>query len=228
MWVERVTLLPIGIANLFYNLSLFLLESLLFFIHWNLWRLRWLLLTHYLIGGPWIFSRLEGSRKSVRESGVSLEDLTYGETPFLTARELLLWARVTRDDTLLDVGSGTGRVVLFSSLYFGLKSVGVEILPTFVRVARLIARKLKNEKAEFIEGNFLHLDFSPFTIVYVAGTSFTLQTLKALKEKLKDLRSGARVISLSTPLRAPHLEVVGEKICSFSWGKTRVFLHKRA
>ena len=56
-------------------------------------------------------------------------DLTYGEIPFVSWREIILRANPKNGGVFFDLGSGSGRVVVASHLLFNFrKSVGVELL----------------------------------------------------------------------------------------------------
>jgi cyclopropane fatty-acyl-phospholipid synthase-like methyltransferase len=115
-------------------------------------------------------------------------------TPRKTVRKMLELAQVNSKDTVMDLGSGDGRIIVMAAKEFGARSIGIEADPGRVLWSRLVIRfhGLKN-RVEVIWGNFFH---QPFTVATVV-TIFQLGGVnERLKEKLlADLNPGSRVIS---------------------------------
>lgn len=220
--LELFSLFLIGIANLFYNYFLFFYESIYFYRSLALWKLRLFLFYYYMFPGPWILARLDKGKVKVPD-----EDLIYGETPFITVKKMLEWAGINKNDIFYDLGSGTGKVVLFVNIYFGINAVGIEILPSMVRLSKILKDKLKLKEVRFINGNFLEVDLRESSIVYVAGTAFCDSTIKQITEKFQELKKGTKIITLSYHIKAPYLRLIKEHRFYFSWGKSHVYLHER-
>jgi hypothetical protein len=109
---------------------------------------------------------------------------------------MLDMARVVPSDTVYDLGSGDGRIVVEAVRRYGAKAVGIEADPlrlTFSRFAILIFGV--RMRAKIVWSNFFHEDLANATVVTVFLTQGTNQKLKA---KLRsELRKGARVVSYS-------------------------------
>ena len=112
------------------------------------------------------------------------------------ARKMLKVAKVTEADTVIDMGSGDGRIVMLAAEEFGAKGIGIEVDPMRVLWSRIAIRRRKLKKrVKIVWGNFFKTNIAEATVVTVyQGTDIN----KRLKEKLKsDLAPGTRVISYS-------------------------------
>src|SRR5688572_13807904 len=93
-------------------------------------------------------------------------DVMYAPTPDQAVRDMLVMAKVGRDDVVYDLGCGDGRFVIAAARDFGARGVGIEIDPVLVREARANARKAGVEdKVEIRQGNMFEVDLSPATVV---------------------------------------------------------------
>ena len=63
------------------------------------------------------------------------EQWVYGEVTLEGCEELLGKLGVTRQSTFLDMGSGTGRIVLYAAYVHRIQSIGIELVPERHRVA---------------------------------------------------------------------------------------------
>jgi protein-L-isoaspartate O-methyltransferase len=154
----------------------------------------------------------------------------------------LAWASPC--DVLYDLGSGDGRVIVIAARDFCVrKSVGVEIDPALVEVARAKARmEGVEDRVEVIEGDFFTVTLSDATIVY-------LYLYKSVNERLRgklesELRPGTRVVALDFPvpgwlpvrvkrlrdesdiLRSIYLYIIG--ISDGRWGRRGVSLSEES
>jgi predicted RNA methylase len=115
-------------------------------------------------------------------------------TPKSVVGKMLKIAGLKRGETLYDLGSGDGRIVIKAAKDFGAVSVGIEANPFLVIWSRLKIKLLRLEKrAKIIWGNFFNLDLSAADVV----TIFLSQRANdELREKFsRELKSGARVVS---------------------------------
>ncbi len=115
-----------------------------------------------------------------------------------TARKMLELAQVTHEDTLLDMGSGDGRIIIMAAKEFGATALGIEADPLRVLWSRSVIRlrRLK-DNVSVIWGNFFAQTLPDVTVVTVyQGQAIN----KRLKKKLSsDLKRGTRVVSYSFP-----------------------------
>ncbi|HEY8553560.1 MAG TPA: methyltransferase domain-containing protein [Burkholderiales bacterium] len=121
-------------------------------------------------------------------------DVPYDPSPLPVARAMLELAAVGPNDTVYDLGSGDGRIVIMAAAEFGARGVGVEIDPELVAEARRNARAAGvEERVQFIRGNLFEADIAPATVV----TLFLWPDVNArLRPKLlAELRPGTRIVS---------------------------------
>ncbi|MFH0802511.1 MAG: methyltransferase domain-containing protein [bacterium] len=215
-----LVLLLTGLGNFFYNAGLLTKEA--FSLGWRpwWWKMRLAAFFVYLKDPP--------HRVILREKAsltAADEDLIYGETPPLTMKKLLEQVQAGPEDVFYDLGCGRGLTVLTAARVYNMTAVGVDMIPTFIERARKTKKFLGRSKSDFILSSFLDVDLSRATIVYTASTTFSEETMKALAEKLKALKAGARVITLSAPLKSSHFSLSGSGVFDFTWGKTHAYFH---
>ena len=107
----------------------------------------------------------------------------------------------------------------------------MEFVPFFVKVAQKTARTFNINKIQFIFRDILDVDYSDATVIYFYGTSSQTKFIMELIEKLKELRPGTKVITVSYPLTYYQTEQVFKLVkhfpVEFTWGQTDVYLHVR-
>jgi hypothetical protein len=133
-------------------------------------------------------------------------------TPPRVVEQMLSMARLGPDDTLIDLGSGDGRIVIQGAKRFGARGLGIEMDAELVAVSRAAAqREGVAQRARFERGDALATDIAPATVL-------TLYLSPELNERLiprilSSMRPGSRVVShdfaLSNwaPDRVEHLSV---------------------
>jgi len=98
--------------------------------------------------------------------------LGYGEVTVSSMDRLLDALDMGPDARFLDVGSGLGRPVFLAALR-GIPSTGIEVLPTYVRVARDVLSGLRCEFPEFtktpvrfLQRDAAAFDYTPYTHIH--------------------------------------------------------------
>lgn len=123
----------------------------------------------------------------------------YISTPQLVVDRMLEIADVTKDDFVIDLGSGDGRIVTTAARRFGARGLGVEIDARLVAEARALALKAGvAERARFEVQDALATNLAEASVL-------TLYLGPDLNEKLRPrilrtMRPGARVVSHDFPL----------------------------
>lgn len=145
--------------------------------------------------------------------------LTYGTTGAASLYTALQRVRAGNADTFLDIGSGCGLPVILAS-HLVRRAVGVEIVESMVDFARQAAREWRRTNAEFLAANIREVNVSEFDIVYVAATTLTDELRHTIGEKLRQLRPGAVVVSLTYAFAHDHLVLTDTFKSAFSWWHT--------
>lgn len=121
-------------------------------------------------------------------------DWLYVPTPPDVVDRMLELAKVTKDDFVLDLGSGDGRIPIAAARRYGCRARGVDINPVRVQEAK---QNLKGSGVErlvtFVQGDVFEVPISDATVVTLY--LFPHVMLK-LRERLKtELKPGTRVVS---------------------------------
>jgi hypothetical protein len=128
----------------------------------------------------------------VPQSGQAGKDVVWVPTPQALVDRMLDMARVTKDDYVIDLGSGDGRTVITAGKR-GVKAKGIEYNPDMVELSKRNAQK-EGVNVEFVRGDIFESDFSDATVV----TLFLLPSLNVrLRPILLDMKPGTRVVSNS-------------------------------
>lgn len=153
----------------------------------------------------------------------TLYRLTYGETTWFGIRTALKAVNASSQDVFYDLGCGTGRNVFFAHLIYGMKALGVDLLPSFVNHAQAVTQEFGLQNVTFLEQNIFHTDLSEASIVYITANCYDAETMAHLVTRLNDLKPGARVISTHRTIPHPRLKVIGHQRVPFSWGVDQMY-----
>jgi len=107
----------------------------------------------------------------------------------------------------IDLGSGTGQVIIYSTINYGIRSVGIEIDPILIKEAKKSIRLLKEEnrkkkkvlhKITLIHGDLYSYNLKNYDFIYI----YSLPTMqKYLKHVFQTAKGGAIIISHMYPLK---------------------------
>jgi hypothetical protein len=128
------------------------------------------------------------------QSGQAGKDVVWVPTPQALVDRMLDMAQITKDDYLIDLGSGDGRTVITAAKR-GTRAHGIEYNPDMVKLAQFNAAQEKvSDKATFVQADIFASDFSKATVI----TLFLLPQLNVkLRPTLLDMKPGTRVVSNS-------------------------------
>ncbi len=128
----------------------------------------------------------------------------FGEIAIFTtqpAAHLVRFAGVKRDQTVLDVGTGTG-VVAITAARFGAKVTGIDLTPELIAQARRNSAALGFDRVVWKEGDVEDLAFpaSSFDVVLSQfGHMFAPRPDVATKEMLRVLKPGGTIAFATWP-----------------------------
>jgi SAM-dependent methyltransferase len=161
---------------------------------------------------------------SIKTEKVS--NLTYGETSYLAIKYSLDFIKLTSNDVFYDLGCGTGKTVFFANIVYNSKSIGVDLIKSFIDNAKNIVNYFKLKNIDFLNKNLFDLDLTNGTVFYITPTCFDKQNLEKLLVKIKTLSKGSRLIVLSIELNSPNLKKIGQKKLFYSWGLADTFYYE--
>lgn len=121
-------------------------------------------------------------------------DWLYVPTPDDVVEKMLDLAKVTKDDVVIDLGSGDGRIPIAAAKKFGCRARGVDINPVRIEEANA---NLKGSGVEhlvtFVEGDVFVVPIADATVVTLY--LFPHVMLK-LRDRLKaELKPGTRIVA---------------------------------
>jgi precorrin-6B methylase 2 len=162
-------------------------------------KLRWLLILALIfpIIDPGSFPIVNGEPGLVQAQDGGLESkkiVPFVPTPQEVVEGMLQLAQVKKGDTVYDLGSGDGRIVITAAKKYGARAMGFEIDPELLKQSRANIKKEGLEKlAEIREQDILTVDLSPASVL----TMYLLPSvnLKLKPKILSEMKPGSRVVS---------------------------------
>ncbi|HLK18038.1 MAG TPA: class I SAM-dependent methyltransferase [Bryobacteraceae bacterium] len=118
----------------------------------------------------------------------------YVVSPQQIVDRMLELADLKANETLYDLGSGDGRIIITAVQRYRAKAVGVEISDSLVDSTNdRIRRAGLQDQARVIHGDFMNVDLSPADVVTIYLATDSNEILRPNLEKY--LKNGARVVS---------------------------------
>lgn len=154
----------------------------------------------------------------------------YVPTPWKIVDDMLRLAQVRKDDFVMDLGSGDGRLVITAAERFGARGYGVDIDPALVKLANENAAKAGvADRVKFVEKDLFTADVGEATVVTLYLMPDMLGRVEA--KLAKELKPGTRVISHDYPLPSwQPVDVVrfdtGEKLPISGTTRTVLLLYR--
>jgi len=120
------------------------------------------------------------------------KDVVWVPTPQELVEKMLDLAQVSKQDFLMDLGSGDGRTVITAAKR-GLKAQGVEYNPDMVSLAQKNATAAGvTDRATFVQADLFQTDFSKAQVI----TMFLLPSINMkLRPTILNMRPGTRIVS---------------------------------
>lgn len=125
---------------------------------------------------------------------IALTGGPYVPTPQRVVDEMLKLAGVGKADTVVDLGSGDGRIVLTAAQTFGARGRGYDLEPELVERSNAAAAKLGlQQRVRFHQQDVLKADLAGATVVTLYLLPEMMHQLRA--KLLRELKPGTRIVS---------------------------------
>jgi hypothetical protein len=126
------------------------------------------------------------------------KDVVWVPTPQAVVDKMLEMAKVTKDDYVIDLGSGDG-ITVITAAKRGARALGIEYNPDMVELSKRNAAKAGvSEKATFAKADIFESDFSKATVI----TMFLLPDLNfKLRPIILGMKPGTRIVSNTFDMR---------------------------
>ncbi len=120
-------------------------------------------------------------------------DVPFVPTPYVVIEEMLRLAGVTAKDTVMDLGSGDGRVPVTAALLHGARGLGVELDPELVAQSTAYAAAAGvADRVRILQQDLFKADLSEATVI----TLYLLPGIMGrLQQTLYNLKPGTRLVS---------------------------------
>jgi protein-L-isoaspartate O-methyltransferase len=150
----------------------------------------------------------------------------YFPTPPSVVEKMLRLGELKKGETMFDLGSGDGRIVIMAAQKFGAKATGVEIDQALATQSSAQIRRLKlADRAKVILGDVATQDYSSADLITVYLLPNSNTKIRPMLEK--QLKKGTRVVAHDfefagwTPEKVESIEDDGE-------GRSHtIFLYRR-
>ena len=153
------------------------------------------------IAGPaWVAAVLACPCAAIAQGQERDLDTPYVPTPQAVVDRMLAVAQVGAGDTVIDLGSGDGRIMITAAQRHGARGFGVEIDPRLVQRSNEAARRLGvSDRVKFLRQDLFNTDFHEANVL----TLYLLPDVNiALRPKiLAELKPGTRVVSHDYDMR---------------------------
>jgi ubiquinone/menaquinone biosynthesis C-methylase UbiE len=117
----------------------------------------------------------------------------YYPTPQVVLERMLQMGGLKKGETMFDLGSGDGRIVISAAQKFGAKAIGVELDKALVEQSSERIRKLGLESnARIIQGDLFKQDYSSADLITVYLLPVTNTRLSPVLERM--MKKGARLV----------------------------------
>ena len=127
------------------------------------------------------------------EFGQVSKDSVWVTTPERMIRRMLQLADTTKDDVVMDLGAGDGRIPIYAAKHFGARGIAVELEENLVQVAREAARREGvGERVQVIRQDLFEADLSAATVFALFISPGVMQRLKP---RFLQLQPGTRIAS---------------------------------
>ena len=124
----------------------------------------------------------------------------YIPSPQIVVDRMLELARIKPGETLYDLGSGDGRILITAAQKYRAKAVGIEMSPDLCKYATAKIEKLGlQDLVKVLHANLLRVDLRPADVVTIYLLTSSNTRVRPILEKY--LRPGARVVSNDFEIR---------------------------
>jgi SAM-dependent methyltransferase len=134
-----------------------------------------------------------GGPSGAPEFGQVSKDSVWVTTPERLIRRMLQLADTTKDDVVMDLGAGDGRIPIYAARHFGARGIAVELEENLVQVAREAARREGvADRVQVIRQDLFDADLTAATVFALFISPGVMQRLKP---RFLELKPGTRIAS---------------------------------
>lgn len=190
------------------------------------------------------FNDVEGGSLSQQERNVRNllgTEYTYGEVEFLHFLPLLNFVSAEKKHGVFwDLGCGTGKALVAAALcdagftricgvefLEGLCRTSLRAIDSFCKISEKAGLKTSRSVFKVVEGDMKTADWLDADVVYTSSICFPEDLIKALAEKGRLLKKGARVITLRNWADTSNYKILYYFKVKMTWGSNSVYVLER-
>lgn len=220
---EFISLLYLNLVVKFRNLKEFIKVAFFYYKKQRFRKIDFALRLNYLFKNPYSISKAFLVKRKEKDI------YSYGETPLTTLDDIADEARITKQDTVFELGCGRGRGCFWLNSVLGCKVVGIDYVPDFISIAQSIKEKFDLNEIEFRLGDFLDADYAGATVIYLYGSCLIDPFVQRLVKRFEKLPQGTKIITVSYSLNdysnSDKFEIMNRFTAKFTWGDADVYIH---
>lgn len=146
----------------------------------------------------------------------AVPDVPFVPTPQVVVDEMLRVANVGKDDFVMDLGSGDGRIAITAAKKFGARAMGVELDEHLIIQSEEGARQAGVEdRVKFVQQDLFKTDLGQASVI----TMYLLPSVnRRLRPRLLDLKPGTRIVAHDFDLedwKPDHMTTIRKNV--FFW-----------
>ena len=191
----------------------------------------------YFFCSPWAISR------RFLDQQEEYDAQGYGETPLVTLAAIARRLELTEADTLLELGSGTGRNCAWLSANYGCRATGVEQIPQYVRFAQYLEHRYFSDnnalpeldttgsdtKVNSLIGDMFTMDMSGWNYVYVDCTAMSESCIRKVAFLCAGLPNDSILVTVNASMHAlmpERFQIERAFTGLFLWGWSDIRFHR--
>jgi SAM-dependent methyltransferase len=162
--------------------------------------------------------------------------LTYGEIVPASFDAFLRHANPRKGEVFYDLGSGSGKAVIYAALAFDFsKAIGIELVPGLNELARQVLERCEVEakrrghvlpELQLITGTFETTDLSDAGLIFCHATCIGTE-LDRMKSQLEATRPGTRLALVGYRMSSPVFKLLAKTTCELNWGTSNAYIYER-
>ena len=169
-----------------------------------------------VVNAPAFAQAIAGQKPFEPQVGQAGKDVVWVPTPQAVVDKMLDLTTVTKNDLVMDLGSGDGRTVITAAKR-GARAMGIEYNPEMVELSKKNAAEAGvSDRATFMTADLFETDLSKADVI----TMFLLPSINLkLRPTILDLKPGTRIASNTFTMedwQADETATISEG-CSSSW-----------
>jgi len=191
---------------------------------------EWALFKAYWFKNPYRMCKKYFKSKALNDEQRQTVQTIYGETLCMTFDMIQARMRVNAEDRIYELGAGRFRGAFFLHAFTPAHIVGIEMNPTFVKIARDIQTKCGLDRLSIRQENMLDSDLSDATLIYFYGVAFNDEASVLLINKFAQLPAHVRILCVGfslneyEPADQPKFTTLETFPVFFLWGRVDIWV----